>query len=111
MSGGTSSLIPLWMGVPLVTMAGKYYCHRSGTAMVSHAGMAELSADNPDDYLTIASELILDRQRLNNLRATMRDTMKASEALDGADRAADMETAFRKMWKIWCAQRGAASPA
>ncbi len=105
MSGGTSSLIPLWMGVPLVTMAGDYYCHRSGTAMVTNAGMAEFSADTEADYLRIAVDLINDRQRLDSLRTTMRTTMAAAPVLDASGHAADIEAAFRKMWRTWCAEQ------
>ncbi len=105
MSGGTSSLIPLWMGVPLVTMAGGYYCHRSGTAMVTNAGMAEFSADTATDYLQMAVDLINDRQRLDSLRATMRTTMAAAPVLDARGHATDIEAAFRKMWRSWCAEQ------
>ncbi|NQU57053.1 MAG: tetratricopeptide repeat protein [Rhodospirillales bacterium] len=102
MSGGTSSLIPLWMGVPVISMTGNYYCHRNGSSMISHAGMAELTTQNPEDYLRIACDLINDRQRLNSLRATLRETIKSSPAMDGQGRAADLEAAYRSMWRKWC---------
>jgi len=105
MSVCPSSLIPLWMGVPLVTMAGGYYCHRSGTAMVTNAGMPEFSAGTEADYLRIAADLINDRQRLDCLRASMRATMAAAPVLDASGRAGDLEIAFRRMWRTWCAEQ------
>ncbi|NQU57052.1 MAG: tetratricopeptide repeat protein [Rhodospirillales bacterium] len=102
MSGGTSSIIPLWMGVPLVTMAGGYYCHNSGTAMVSHVDMEDLSAENPEDYLCMVSNLVQDRQHLDFLRRTLRETLKASPIMDARGRANEVEVAFRKMWQKWC---------
>lgn len=103
MSGGTSCIIPLWMGVPTLTMAGAYYAHRSGTAMVSFAGMAELSVENAEDYLSLANQLINDRSRLNTLRATLRQTIKASPIMDARGHRAAVEGVFRKMWHTWCA--------
>ena len=102
MSGGSSCIIPLWMGVPVITMAGPYYGHRYGSAMVTLADMADFSAEDPEDYLRIASDLANDPERRTSLRHTMRDTIKASHILDARGCAADIEAAYRKMWRAWC---------
>ncbi|NQV99220.1 MAG: tetratricopeptide repeat protein, partial [Rhodospirillales bacterium] len=102
MSGGTSSIIPLWMGVPVITMAGAYYVHRTGTAIVTNAGVPEFSAENPEDYLKIASDLVSDREHQALLRRTLRDTIKTSHIMDARGCTADIEMAYRKMWRKWC---------
>ena len=102
MTGGLSCVIPLWMGVPVITMVGPNNNHRFGAAMVTHAGMAEFSADNPEDYLRIASDLVNDPERLASLRRTMRDTMRGSHLMDARGHVAAVEAAYRKMWRKWC---------
>lgn len=106
-TGNTTCIIPLWMGVPVISMSGGYYCHQNGAAVTSHAGVGELTADNPDDYLHLASELINDRGRLDTLRTTLRDTLRGAPVMDARGRAADMEKAFRDMWRRWCATNAA----
>ncbi len=106
-SGALSCLIPLWMGVPVLTMVGPNNTHRFGSAMVTHAGMAEFSADHPEEYLNIASDQINDPERLAALRRTMRDTIRASHIMDVREHAASVEDALRKMWRTWCEKNAA----
>lgn len=105
MTGGTSCFIPLWMGVPVITMAGTHYGHRSGSAIVTHTGMAEFSAHDPEDYLRIASDLANDPERLTSLRRTLRDTIRSSHILDARGHAAEVEAAYRKIWRQWCERK------
>jgi len=102
MTGGLSCLIPLWMGVPVVTRGGDFHAHRFGPAMVTYSGLPELAASSLDDYLDIAAGLAQDRERLASLRHTLRDTMKASPICDAGGFAADIEAAYRTMWRTWC---------
>jgi protein O-GlcNAc transferase len=102
MSGGTSCVIPMWMGVPVITIAGPKHAHRFGAAMVTHAGLPELAARDEEDYLRIAARLANDPKRLASLRLTLRDTVRCSNLMDARGRAADVEAAYRDMWRRWC---------
>ncbi len=83
-TGGLTSCEALWMGVPVVTWPQSRVVSRQTHAFVHQIGLPELSASNADDYVRIAVELANDRGRLAQLRATLRDRMRASPLLDVA---------------------------
>jgi predicted O-linked N-acetylglucosamine transferase (SPINDLY family) len=102
-NGHTSTLDSLWMGVPVVSLAGRTAVARGGVSILSNASLPELIARTPDRYVEIARELSGDLQRLAVLRATLRERMRASPLVDCTQFAADLEATFRTMWKLWCA--------
>jgi protein O-GlcNAc transferase len=100
--GGTTTCDSLWMGVPVVTLAGRTAVGRSGASLLSNLGVPELIAATPEQYLSIAVDMAGDLPALTRLRAALRPQMQASVVMDGAGFAADMEAAFRDMWGRWC---------
>jgi predicted O-linked N-acetylglucosamine transferase (SPINDLY family) len=103
-NGHTSTLDSLWMGVPVVTLAGRTAAGRGGVSLLSNVGLPELIARTPDDYVAIAARLASDLSRLSALRAGLRARMEASPLRDGRQFAAGIETAYRTMWQAWCAR-------
>jgi protein O-GlcNAc transferase len=101
-NGHTSTLDALWMGVPVITLAGRTGVGRGGVSILSNVGLPELIAATPEAYVTIAAELAGDRDRLLELRAGLRPRMWCSPLVDGPRYAADVEAAFRRMWRTWC---------
>ena len=100
-NGGTTSMDTLWMGVPLVTLAGRHFVSRMGVTIMTNAGLPELIAQNIDDYIKIAADLANDRDKLKKLRDGLRDKVAASPVMDQKRFARNMETAYREMWKKW----------
>ena len=47
----------LWMGVPVVTLAGQTHVSRVGVSLLSNVGLKELIAESADDYARIAVTL------------------------------------------------------
>jgi len=103
-NGHTSTLDSLWMGVPVITLAGRTAVGRGGVSILSNLGLPELIAQAPDQYVEIAVQWAEDRTRLAQLRAGLRERMRSSALMDGPRYAADVEAAFRRMWKTWCGQ-------
>jgi predicted O-linked N-acetylglucosamine transferase (SPINDLY family) len=101
-AGGTTTCDALWMGVPVVTLAGKTPVGRAGVSLLSHVGHPELIAETPDDYINIAIALAADRPRLAGLHRNLREHMRCSALMDAARFARDIETAYRTMWQTWC---------
>ena len=101
-NGHTSTLDSLWMGVPVVTLAGRTAVGRGGVSILSNVGLPELIARTPEEYVAIAVELAGDLSRLRALRAGLRARMEASPLRDGRQFAAGIEAAFRGMWERWC---------
>jgi predicted O-linked N-acetylglucosamine transferase (SPINDLY family) len=101
--GGTTTCDALWMGVPVVTLAGQTAVGRAGVSLLSNLGLPELIAQTPEQYLSIARDLAMDLPRLARLRRQLRPMMQSSILMDAPRFAADMETAYRQMWVNWCA--------
>ena len=100
--GGTSTCDALWMGVPVVSVAGQTAVGRGGVSILTNVGLPELVARDVQEYRQIAVDLAGNPDRLSHLRATLRPRMQASPLMDEAGFAQDVETAFRLMWKNWC---------
>jgi protein O-GlcNAc transferase len=101
-NGHTSTLDSLWMGVPLITLAGRTGVGRAGVSVLSNVGLPELIAATPEQYVEIAVAWGGDLARLSALRASLRQRMRASPLMDGAGYAAVVGAAFRRMWEDWC---------
>jgi predicted O-linked N-acetylglucosamine transferase (SPINDLY family) len=71
-NGTTTTCEALWMGVPVVTLAGTRHAGRVGASLLTHAGFAEWVARDPDDYVRIALDLAGAPSRLRALRAAIR---------------------------------------
>src|SRR6185436_18968371 len=56
-NGGTTTLDALWMGVPVVALAGNRAIARAGVSILTNAGLPELVARDEDDYVRIAAGL------------------------------------------------------
>jgi predicted O-linked N-acetylglucosamine transferase (SPINDLY family)/predicted TPR repeat methyltransferase len=104
-NGTTTTCETLWMGSPVVTLAGDRHSGRVGVSILKAVGLEELIADDDDDYVRKAVELASDRQRLGEYRKTMRDRLCASSLLDGKDLARSMESTYRIMWVDWCSRQ------
>lgn len=101
-SGHTTTCDALWMGVPVITMAGQSYVSRLSTDVLTQIGLTELIARDPEEYLRIAGELANDRARLGSLRGAMRERMRNSIIMDARRITADLENAYREMWRAYC---------
>src|SRR5262249_45661311 len=104
-NGHTSSLDALWMGVPVVTLAGRTAVGRGGMSILSNLCMTDLIATTPRQYADIAVQLAGDRPGLGGLRAGLRQRLLASPLMDARGFAADVEVVFRRVWEAWCARR------
>jgi predicted O-linked N-acetylglucosamine transferase (SPINDLY family) len=101
-NGHTSTIDALWMGVPVVTLAGRTAVGRGAATVLANAGLPELVAHSPKEYVALALDLARDLDRLAALRSGLRQRMEASPLLDGKQYATEIEAAFRKMWRTWC---------
>jgi predicted O-linked N-acetylglucosamine transferase (SPINDLY family) len=100
-SGGISTLDALWMGVPVITLAGRTAVGRSGVSILANLGLPELTARTPEEYMATAVAWAGDLGRLAELRSGMRQRMRSSAIMDGRQYAVDMEAVFREMWRGW----------
>ncbi len=103
LGGGTTTCDALWMGVPVVTLAGESAVGRGGLSILSNIGLADLAARDVDSYVEIAFDLARDEPRLAALRAGLRGMMRNSPLLDAPRFARNVEAVYRRLWERWCA--------
>jgi protein O-GlcNAc transferase len=97
-SGTMTTMEALWMGVPVVTMAGDRTLARQAAGQLSAAGLGELIADDAEAFVSVASSLAYDLARLETYRSSMRSRLSDSPLCDAADLARALEDAYRAMW-------------
>ncbi len=100
--GGTTTCDALWMGAPVVTLAGRTAVSRGGSSILSNIGLDDLVCRNEEQYLDLAASLIGDGKRLAVLRRELRSRLEGSAVMDSARFARGVEAAFREMWRKWC---------
>jgi predicted O-linked N-acetylglucosamine transferase (SPINDLY family) len=104
-NGATTTCEALWMGVPVIALAGNRHAARVGLSMLTRVGLADLVATSQDEYVANAIELAADLSRLRTLRARLRDMMRSSPLTDGRQLAVELQAAYRDMWRVWCGGR------
>jgi len=97
-NGGTTSLEALWMGVPVVTMAGETFMSRQGLTFLGLLGLDDLVAMDADSYLDAARRLAGDTGRLLALRRDLRQQVE-TRLLDPLEHVAELETSYDEMWR------------
>jgi predicted O-linked N-acetylglucosamine transferase (SPINDLY family) len=98
LSGGTTTLHSLWMGLPVVCRSADQSFANSSAATVQALGYPELATSSEDEYVATAVALAQSPERLAQFRDGVRPRMQASYLMDYDGFVADMEDAYRLMW-------------
>jgi predicted O-linked N-acetylglucosamine transferase (SPINDLY family) len=101
-NGVTTTCEALWMGVPVITLAGDRHSGRTGLTLLTHAGVGELAASSPDEYVRLAVELAGDRGRLEGYRSGLRPRMGASPMTNAPAFTQSLEAVYRALWEDYC---------
>jgi protein O-GlcNAc transferase len=99
--GTTTTMEALWMGVPVVTLAGEWHASRVGVSIMARCKLDELIAANPDDYVKIATNMAGNLPLLRNLRQQLRGLLVRGGLTDGIGFTAELEVAYRQAWAGW----------
>ena len=102
-AGGTTTMDALYMGVPVVTLEGRWATARAGVTLLRAAGLPQWIAQAPQQYVELAAGLANDRPALTRWRRTLRDHLRRSPLMDGPRFAADVSSTLRRAWRHWCA--------
>ena len=104
-NGGTTSLLALWMGVPMVTLAGEGTVSRTGAGILQGVGLSRLVASSVEEYVTLAVSETSGLAALATLRQSLRAKLLPSLEDPGIF-TSQLEGAFRDIWRKWCAKSG-----
>lgn len=104
-NGVTTTCEALWMGIPVVVLAGKTHAGRVGASLLSHLGLKELICQTIADYVDTATRLVSDLEHLAQLRRELRTRMMLSPLLDARRFTDNLEQAYLAMWKNYIGER------
>jgi len=77
LTGGTTTCEALWMGTPVVTLAGPAIYERLSHSILNNAGLADLSVGSVDAFVARAVALAADRDFRRGWRAECRSRITA----------------------------------
>lgn len=96
--GGTVSYEALWMGVPVLTLAGDVLMGRLTGSLMQRLGLPDWVTHSSADYITTAERLAADTAALaalrKGLRAKARDTI-----FDAKAHVLELEAVFENAWR------------
>lgn len=101
-TGGTTSAEGLWMGVPILTLAGDSMVARQGVSLLMNAGLPDWVADDLDDCVAKAVAHAADLAKLATLRSGLRERVASSPIFDASRFARHLAQALHQMWRQHC---------
>ena len=96
-NGTTTALHSLWMGVPFVTLAGRTHVSRVGASVLASARLQDWVSATADDYVATAVARARDLDALADLRASLRERLAASPAMDERDFTRRLENVLERL--------------
>ena len=103
-AGGTTTFDALWMGVPVVTLAGDRPVGRGGLSILATLGRPEWVGHSIDEYIEVARKLASSPDQLAAIRQGLRVEIQNSPLMDSPRFAREVEKHFREIWRRWCGE-------
>jgi len=101
-TGGATTCHSLWMGVPVLTLAGEAVLARSGLSILETVGLRDWVARTAEEYVAKAAAFAADLEGLASLRAGLRARLGASPLCQAHRFVGSLEQIYRGMWREWC---------
>ncbi|MDD2850965.1 MAG: tetratricopeptide repeat protein [Desulfuromonadaceae bacterium] len=100
--GTTTTCEALYMGVPVITLAGRSHLSRVGVSLLETVGLQDFIANDPGEYIEKAVALASNLPLLTTLRRNLRTILLNSPLCDNVSFTARLEEAYRSIWIQWC---------
>ena len=95
----TTASDALWMGLPLVTCAGRTFPSRVAASLLHAVGLPELVTSSAAEYEELARTLAHDSERLVSIKTKLETNRDTAPLFDTARYTRDLESAFVTMWE------------
>jgi predicted O-linked N-acetylglucosamine transferase (SPINDLY family) len=96
-NGAATTCDALWMGVPVLTVAGRDARGRQGASIMNALGLPEFVADTPEQLVSLAATWVDQRDSLAELRGTLREIMIQSAVTAVPSYVKQLEDAYRSV--------------
>jgi predicted O-linked N-acetylglucosamine transferase (SPINDLY family) len=104
-NGTTTTCEALWMGIPVITLAGDRHAGRVGVSLLSAAGLPQLIAQDAAEYRELAIALAANNAQRRRWRTELRDLLRHSPLCDDVIFCRKVEVVWRELWSGWCQGR------
>ncbi len=101
-NGTTTTCEAMWMGVPVVTLAGRCHAGRVGASLLTRVGLEGWVASDRADYIEKAASWAGNPAGLAELRMGLRERLRASPLMDAKRVARRLEAVYREAWRTYC---------
>jgi predicted O-linked N-acetylglucosamine transferase (SPINDLY family) len=95
----TTASDALWVGLPVLTLAGKSIVSRVAGSLLTNINMKELITYNYDDYKNMALKLSNDKKFYNDLRSKLQKERLSSPLFNTKQYTKDLESIYNKLYK------------
>jgi predicted O-linked N-acetylglucosamine transferase (SPINDLY family) len=95
----TTASDALWMGVPIVTLAGRNFASRVCGSLLRAAGIGELVCSTGEQYIALAVELGRNPLKLAELRQKLRAQRDGCVLFDTPQLVSRLEALYQEMWR------------
>jgi predicted O-linked N-acetylglucosamine transferase (SPINDLY family) len=89
----------LFMGVPVVTLAGRSFAARVAASLLGAIGLSELVTSSVDNYRALALKLAQEPETWSALRERLHRGRTSAPLFDTARYTANLEAAYVEMWE------------
>lgn len=96
-NGGVTTCDALWMGVPVLTLAGDSYLSRQGVSILSNVGLVECIAATREEFLEKAVAFATGPGLLAEARKDLRSRLRNSPLMDYANYLRELSDAFARL--------------
>ena len=93
----TTASDALWVGLPVLTLAGASFASRVSASLLTAVGMPELITTTPEDYEAKAIELCRDPAKLRTLKQKLSDNKLTTPLFDTPRFTNQIESAYQQM--------------
>ncbi|WP_198022695.1 hypothetical protein [Anaerovibrio sp. RM50] len=100
--GGLTTCDALYMGVPVITLAGHSHGSRYGETILKAAGLPELICNGNRAYVSKAVQLGRQITQLNELHHNLPKMIRTSPLMDNRTYMTDIENKFKQIWDSYC---------
>lgn len=104
-TGGTTTVEALWMGVPVLTLAGDSLLSRQGVGMLSNVGITDWIAVDIDDYIAKAITHAKNPECLALLRKSLRQKLISSPLCNAQLFCHHFTNTLRDIWEQHCEEQ------
>jgi len=101
----TTASDALWVGLPVVTLAGDTFASRVAGSLLLNTGLPELITHTRADYEALALRLARDPAELRALGAKIAANVPSAPLFDAPSTTRAIETAYERMWALYEAGR------